>query len=385
MLRIITTLLCAACFAVHAQESYVVKAKIENAENYKMHLSYLVNGQFNIDTSYVIENGWAVFRGKVDRPVIANLGVRQHPALMIKTVQYFIPGPNLSFALTNETITIRGSADRVYMAKVKGGIANKEWATIKSKQNKLAHQGWMAQKKAYENHKPGADSAAFDRASEIRLANAERNAKLQRDFIAKNPGSLVSMYFLSGMVNSLPLDDLKSGFAKLGDTHKDSDYARSIAEKIQSMEATAIGKKAIGIDKKDIHGNPVDLETLKGRYVLLDFWGSWCGPCRASHPHLKALYAKYKADGFEILGIAQEQRRTLEENRKVWVEAIEQDGIDWLQVLNNEDIAKFDAVKAYGVTAFPTKILLDKEGKIIARYVGGEKELDAKLQEIFGK
>ncbi|WP_158085166.1 TlpA family protein disulfide reductase [Niastella vici] len=114
----------------------------------------------------------------------------------------------------------------------------------------------------------------------------------------------------------------------------------------------------------------VDLNALKGRYVLLDFWGSWCRPCRASHPHLKELYAKYKDKGFEIVGIASEHAKTKEDCIAAWKNAIAQDGITWLQVLNNENAVKFDAVKEYSVTAFPTKILLDKDGNIIGRFVG---------------
>ena len=97
------------------------------------------------------------------------------------------------------------------------------------------------------------------------------------------------------------------------------------------------------------------------------------------------MYKKYKDDGFEILGIAQETGLTLEDDRKSWKDAIAMDELPWLQVLNNEGIEQFDAVKTYGVTSFPTKILLDKEGNIIGRYNDENSVLDKKLKEIFDK
>jgi thiol-disulfide isomerase/thioredoxin len=193
------------------------------------------------------------------------------------------------------------------------------------------------------------------------------------------------MYFLSSNINSLSFDELKSQYQKLGDTFKNSQYAKTISGKIDRMEATAVGKEAIPINKVDINNNPVSLETLRGKYVLVDFWGSWCHPCRASHPHLKELYSKYKDDGFEILGVAYEQGKTLEDCKTRWKNAIKEDDLTWLQVLNNDGAKEFDVVNAYGVTAFPTKILLDKEGKILARYVGSGEDIDKKLEEIFGK
>lgn len=144
---------------------------------------------------------------------------------------------------------------------------------------------------------------------------------------------------------------------------------------------------AFAATKVDLQGKPVDLNALKGHYVLLDFWGSWCRPCRASHPHLKELYAKYKDKGFEIVGIASEHAKTKEECIKSWKNAITEDGLTWLQVLNNENGDKFDAVKEYGVTAFPTKILLDKDGNVIGRYVGngnGGEAFGSRLEQLLG-
>ncbi|PWS33085.1 TlpA family protein disulfide reductase [Pedobacter paludis] len=140
--------------------------------------------------------------------------------------------------------------------------------------------------------------------------------------------------------------------------------------------------------KVDVNGKPIDFKSLKGKYFLLDFWGSWCGPCRASHPHLKELYNKYKGSGFEIVGIAQESGNNLVIARSKWTEAIAKDGLTWLQVLDNENIKAFSAVNEFAVTAFPTKILLDKQGNVIAKYVGngvGGEGFTQKLAEIFGK
>ena len=369
----------------YSQEGFTLKIKLSNFKNYTPFIFYTNDNKHVLDTTHTTENGWLIFKGKVSEPVIVSFGTRRNPNDVIRRAGGgFIPGPPLLFFLTNEEIKIEGDADAVYMAKVEGGTANKEWSSIRPKQNELVHESWTALKKAYESPQSG-DAITLSEAEKLGAENEKKEAKLKRDFMKKNPNSLVSLYFLSGMQISLSPQELKAEYGKLGNTYKNGSIAKGIAKQIESMEATAIGKEAIALHKNDVNGKEVSLETLKGKYVLLDFWGSWCMPCRATHPHLKELYAKYKADGFEILGIAQELREKLEDSRKTWIAAINQDEIPWLQVLNDEGKEQFDAVKAYGVTSYPTKILLDREGKIIARYAGEEGDIDKKLKEIFGK
>ena len=139
-------------------------------------------------------------------------------------------------------------------------------------------------------------------------------------------------------------------------------------------ETVAVGKIAPAIEYKDENGKAVSLASFKGKYVLLDFWASWCGPCRAENPNVVKMYQKYKAKGFEILSIS------LDQDEKAWKEAIKKDGLVWSHVA---DLAYSQQTLAtnYNVQAIPKTFLLDKEGKIIAKNLRG-KALEEKLAEL---
>ena len=380
----LSVIACCSFVAGYSQEGYTLKVKINNPQHYPVSLSYIANNHFVRDTNYTIENGWQVFKGTMPEPALAYLIMQGNPALLIKTNGSFIPSPMLQFFLTNDEIEITGSANTIYVSTVRGGKANNEWAAIKAKENKLINESWSVLKNAFAEFSPGDDSAIFKKAFKQRSENSAKEEALRAGFIKTNPASLASMFFLSNMINTLTPASLEAAYEKLASTYKNTSFAKKIIDKMSSMDATAVGKQAISIQKKDINGNMLSLEALQGKYVLLDFWGSWCGPCRASHPHLKQLYKKYNGHGFEIMGIAHETDLTMEANRKSWKEAVDKDSSPWLQVLNNEEAGKSDAVKAYGITSFPTKILIDPTGKIIGRYSEEEGPLDEKLKEVFG-
>lgn len=365
-------------------QGFKVKVNITNPENYRLRFAYFVNGHVVMDTNARAENGWLVFTGQLKEPAFAYLSLmaKRTPDAAATGSRGGYPAPPLNFFISNDEIEITGKADALYAAAVKGGQLNKDWDQIKGKEIALTHASWLALKKAQEGDP--ADSSLMKEAMRLYMEQSSGIFTMRRSFIQQNPNSLVSFYFLSMMLNDVTFEELKATYDKLSPSYKESAFAKPISDKIQGFENTAIGKEAVPIRKKDINGNVISLATLKGKYVLVDFWGSWCGPCRASHPHLKELYAKYKEKGFEILGISYEQGNDLEAMKKRWKQAIETDGLPWLQILNNEDESVFDAVKAYGITAFPTKILLDKEGKVVARYVGESSELDKKLTEVFG-
>lgn len=140
--------------------------------------------------------------------------------------------------------------------------------------------------------------------------------------------------------------------------------------------APAATEPAPGFTLKDMAGNTVSLSDFKGKVVYIDFWASWCGPCRKENPNVVAQYKKYKDKGFDILGVS------LDRDHGAWKRAIEQDGLPWHHI---SDLKGWQSQHAqlYSINSIPQTVLVDKEGKIIARNLRGE-SLEAKLKELFG-
>lgn len=138
---------------------------------------------------------------------------------------------------------------------------------------------------------------------------------------------------------------------------------------------TKVGQYAADISLPNPEGKIVTLSSLRGQYVMVDFWASWCGPCRQANPEVVRLYSQYKDKGFEILGVS------LDNDRGRWIKAIESDGLTWPQV---SDLGGWNSSAAllYGVNSIPHTILIDKEGKIISRFTGAE-SLKKRLEQLF--
>ncbi|MBS1564580.1 MAG: TlpA family protein disulfide reductase, partial [Bacteroidetes bacterium] len=165
-------------------------------------------------------------------------------------------------------------------------------------------------------------------------------------------------------------------FSKLPASTRNTPGGKAMQEKINIAKKTGIGQLAMDFTQNDTSGNPVTLSSLRGKYLLVDFWASWCGPCRAENPNVVKAYDKYKDKGFSILSVSLDRPGAKDK----WIKAIHDDHLNWNHV---SDLLFWDnaVAKLYGIQAIPQNLLLDPQGKIIGKNLRGE-DLTKKLSEV---
>jgi peroxiredoxin len=198
--------------------------------------------------------------------------------------------------------------------------------------------------------------------------------KAEEDFIRSNPDSYVSLYLVDRRAVIIDLPTFEPLYASLSPRLKNTVRGKAIGEKLAVTQKTAIGKPALVFAQNNTEGQPVSLASLRGKYVLIDFWASWCGPCRAENPNVVKAYNRFKDKNFEIIGVS------LDDKKDPWLQAIQKDGLPWIHVSDLKGW-KNDVAVQYGVAAVPQNFLVDPNGIIVAKNLRGE-ELEKKLGEI---
>ncbi|MBI1306265.1 MAG: redoxin domain-containing protein [Bacteroidetes bacterium] len=194
-------------------------------------------------------------------------------------------------------------------------------------------------------------------------------------FVTTNKGYLASYFAVTYVLSEPSITILESALTKLKTDAPNSMYTAELENRINSIKPLEIGGQAPEIKLKNPDGELVALSSLRGKVVLIDFWASWCGPCRKENPNVVRMYQKYHDKGFEIYSVS------LDNNAQQWQAAIAKDGLVWTHVSDLRGWSS-SAAALYKVTSIPRTFLVDKNGRILATDLRGY-QLEAKLDEIF--
>ncbi|WP_183565369.1 TlpA disulfide reductase family protein [Mucilaginibacter sp. SP1R1] len=352
----------------------------------KVYLIYQLGANNVIDSSNVV-NGVFNFKGSVLNPVNATLAVDYKGIGLNKYIQLNYPdgGPSktaddLNLFIEKGTLGVT-SKDSISKAQISGSVLNDDNRRLTGQLaliNKKA-QALMAEAKTATTEQQ--QSPDFQSRMQARYKNiqAEQKAVL-RNFITNNPNSYLSLLAINSVGGPTPdPNEIEPLFNGLSASLKDSEGGKNLKHSIDALKVTSIGAEAPDFIQNDVNGTPVKLSSFRGKYVLLDFWASWCGPCRQENPNVVRNYNKYKTKNFTVVGVSLDRP----DGKAAWLAAIKSDGLEWTQVSdlkfwNNE------AAALYQVSSIPQNYLIDPTGKIIAKNLRGE-DLDAKLLELFGK
>lgn len=322
--------------------------------------------------SAAITNGKFTFKGTIKEPAMASLMmVIADP--MAADMPRGMKRDILPIFLDNTTITITAQ-DSISKAVVKGSPANDAYEKLNGMLEDVTVQIKMLQKE-YRQLYMSRDEEGMKKL-EPRFDELEAKEKsIMRSYLDKNPGSPIAMFALNQYAGyEINPAEVEPVFNHLDKKIKRSEAGKAFVQRLEAAKRTAVGQPAIDFSQTAADGKQISLTSFRGKYVLVDFWASWCGPCRAENPNVVKAYSRYKEKGFEILGVS------LDDKKDKWLAAIQADNLSWIHVSDLRGW-KNAAAELYSIRAIPQNLLIDPQGVIIAKNLRGD-ALESKLDEI---
>jgi thiol-disulfide isomerase/thioredoxin len=349
--------------------------------NAEIYLGYQLGSNKILDSTKVV-NGSFELKGDLIYPSLAILIV-DYKGLGSNKLDVSATSDKVVFYLDKGTINMQ-SPDSAYKAKITGSPINDLYQKLLAinsdasiKTNKL-----MTDEIKAANDSSNANKVVDQNAlqAKLKVIQTEYHNNL-KNFILANPDSYLSLLTLGTLGGPAPdpneIEPLLDGLSK---NVRETETARSLRAALESLKSTANGAMAPDFEQTDTLGHPVRLSSFRGKYVLLDFWASWCGPCRQENPGIVQTYNKFKNKNFTIIGISLDKPG----GTFAWLNAIRNDHMEaWTQLTDlkfwNNAVAQL-----YFVRSIPKNFLIDPAGKIIAQDLRGD-DLGAELEKVLGK
>lgn len=370
---LITAVIGLAALSANAQNGFVLSGKLAgNHEGKKVILSYpSPASKYRIKDSTVVKNGSFSFKGKIADVVQAEL-VMSAPGKEIDRAdwQRFEEMDLQIFFLENKNMSLRGT--NIKQGRITGGAVQKDYELLKAQLKPFEDKGRPLSKK-YIGYVKENNQAAMDELQPRLRAIGQEKSRVNDDFFLKHPDSYISLYILNDQ-GGTENPAFKQRFNTLSPRIKNSAMGRELTTVFNALMSVEVGKPAKDFIQNDTEGRPISLSSFRGRYILLDFWASWCGPCRSENPNVLKAYEKFKGENFEIIAVS------LDDKKEPWLKAIQTDGLPWIHVSDLKGTKNQVAVM-YGVTGIPQNFLISPEGVILAKGLRGE-ALEKQLAEL---
>lgn len=340
----------------------------------KVFLSYRGDDK-NVIDSIVPKTGTYTFTGKIAEPVMASIRVKFQPGADGKPVRT-ISGRDFAVIFLSPDNMEISSVDSFSNVTVKGSKANNAFLILKALL-KPVNDVMITIVAEYTKASTAKDEPAR-KAAEDKLDSLDNvSRQVYGEYTRKNIQSPIAVYALSRFAGwDINTEEVEPLFKQLSTSQKESPSAKILSGQVAIAKKTSIGSMAMDFTQNDTLGVPVKLSSFKGKYLLVDFWASWCGPCRKENPNVVKAYEQYRDKGFSILGVSLDQPGAKEN----WLKAIHDDNLTWTHV-SDLQYWQNEVAKQYGIQAIPQNLLIDPKGKIIAKNLSGV-QLQKKLNEI---